>query len=83
MAAKKDKRESEHGSRYFHQADVTRELAVEYYESCFDDDGFPFDPDDVDGFRRAAAADKLFSWVLDIYEEALGQSVTVNINDNK
>ena len=76
----KNKRESEHGSRYFHQADVARQLAVDYYESCFSDDGLPLDPDE-DSVDRAAAADKLFDWVLDIYEEALGRTITVNIDN--
>lgn len=75
----KNKRESEHGSRYFHQADVVRQFATEYYESCFDDEqGLPFDPDEQNK-QRIDAASKLFEWVKDIYEEALGCDVNVQI----
>jgi len=68
--------------RYFVQGNFMSDLISEYYESCFDDSGNPLNPDEPSS-ARAAAADKLFDFVKDIYSEALQCTVEVEIKEDK
>ena len=66
------------GHRYWSQADLINHLTTAYYESCFDDLGDPLNPNESNT-RRRSAADNLLWAVKDLFEEAMGVEVKIEL----